>query len=107
LRAWTRWVERHRGQGRDAWLADGFVAAGYRAPQIDQRHAWELVRAVAGEDYLSFNAQRALERLTDHRPPLAGWPQKDACHYWLRWLRARRLGYRLEAPPARLLQLCG
>ena len=107
IRTWSEWIERHRGQTREGWLAAGFVAAGYQVPQLRERHAWELVRAVAGAEYLSFNAERTLERLTEHHPQLAGVGKKEACHYWLRWLRARRLTYRLEAPPPRLLGICG
>ena len=84
----------------------GFRAAGYQIPKLSQRHAWELVRASAGADHLSHNAQRVLMRLFDHHPPTATWRKGDACQYWLRWLKRRRKGYRLAKPPTKTVTAC-
>src|SRR5690606_36322495 len=91
---------------RRAWLALGFTAAGYRVPELRQKHAWELVRAVAGADHNSYNAQRALMELFDHHPPTLSWSKGEACRHWLRFIDGPRASYRLERPPEKVLRLC-
>ena len=103
---WTGAWHRSASAPRDAWLITGFRAAGYQIPKLSQRHAWELVRASAGADHLSHNAQRVLMRLFDHHPPTATWRKGDACQYWLRWLKRRRKGYRLAKPPTKTVTAC-
>ncbi|MBW2526132.1 MAG: hypothetical protein JRI23_18265, partial [Deltaproteobacteria bacterium] len=103
---WRQWIDSHRGQPRDVWLASGFTTAGYRVQRIHQKHLWELVRAVAGPEHLSFNAQRSLARLTAHEPERTDWSRDEACRYWLRHLDRRRGLYRLSRPPAKLRRRC-
>ena len=103
---WRAAYQRSKGAPRTSWLATGFLAAGYQVRQVSQKHMWEIVRAVAGSDHLSFNAQRLLVRLTDHHPPLEDWAKSDACQYWLRWIKARRAGFDLEKPPAKTVAAC-
>jgi HEAT repeat protein/murein endopeptidase len=91
---------------RRAWLALGFTAAGYRVPELRQKHAWELVRAVAGADHNSYNAQRALMELFDHHPPSLSWSKGEACRHWLRFIEGRRASYSLERPPDKVLRIC-
>ena len=101
LARWRGAWNRSRGAPRDAWLLTGFKAAGYKVPRFTQKHSWELVRAVAGADHISNNAQDVLIRLLDHRPPRRSWSRGDACIYWHRWLKLRRERYRLDTPPAK------
>jgi murein endopeptidase len=92
---------------RDMWLASGFLAAGYRVPQIAHRNSWELVRAVAGPEHLSFNAQRVLMRLADHRPPAQRMSAGDACRYWMRWVKgSRNSAGQPEKPPEAVVNAC-
>jgi hypothetical protein len=99
--------QRSRGATRNAWLATGFDAAGYRVNRrLGQKQAWQLVAATGGYDHLSYNAQRVLMRLFDHHPPSLSWSKGDACRYWLKWLRARSATYGLGRPPAKTKRAC-
>ncbi len=105
---WKQAFERTRGAPRNAWLALGFQAAGFQVRDINQSQAWELVRAVgSGSDYISFNAQRVLMRLTKHAPPSTEWSKGAACTYWLKWLRGRRDTFKLEKPTPKVMRACG
>jgi len=106
LARWRAAWKRSRGAPRDSWLLTGFKAAGYKVPRFTQKHTWELVRAVAGADHISSNAQDVLVRLLDHRPPRRSWSKGDACIYWHRWLKLRRERYRLDKPPAKTTRAC-
>ncbi len=106
LERWRAAWQRSRGAPRDAWLITGFKAAGYKVPRLSQKRTWELLRAVAGADHLSVNAQAVLVRLLNHRPPGATQSKNEACQYWLRWIRTRRKQYQLDKPPAKTTQAC-
>ncbi|MEM1034306.1 MAG: penicillin-insensitive murein endopeptidase [Myxococcota bacterium] len=103
---WRAALARSPTASRRDWLVTGFRGAGFDVPALRQRHAWALVRAVAGPEHLSFNAQRTLMRLFDHTPPSLDWDRGDACRYWRRWLGGRRQRYRLERPPAAVASAC-
>ncbi len=94
---WHDWYAQHRHEDRDQWLACGFEDAGYEVAKLDVKNVWDLCRAVAGADYLSYNAQRVLMRLSGRHPASLSWPKDDANFYWRRWFerRWRRFG----APP--------
>lgn len=104
---WRHLLANNGSTDRPAWLVAGFRAAGFRIPELQQSHAWELVRATASSDHLSFNAQRTLMRLFDHRPLSLTWRKEDACTHWLRWLEGNRRQYRLSAPKPELRAACG
>ncbi len=104
--AWRRWIGQVKKAPRDAWLASGFVAAGYKVPRLDARYAWELVRAVARGDHLAYNAHRALERITDHHPSGVAWSDPDACRHWVNHLAAHRKELHLERAPKATLAAC-
>ena len=106
LQRWRAAWRRSRGAPRDAWLITGFKAGGYQVPRLGQKQTWELVRAIAGADHFSVNAQAVLVRLLDHRPPSAQWSKNEACQYWLRWIRARRQRYDLDKPPVETSNAC-
>jgi penicillin-insensitive murein endopeptidase len=95
--AWKAWHERHGNESRDQWLAAGFRAHGFEVPRLAVRHVWELCKAVLEADYLSYNAQRVLMRLSRRTPASLSWPKTDANFYWRRWFE-RRCG-RLGCPP--------
>jgi hypothetical protein len=100
--AWSKSL----GAPRDSWLITGFTAAGYRIPVLRQKHTWEIVRATAGSDHLSYNAQRVLMRLFDEHPPSGSWAKRDACQWWLAWLKRRHKGLGLEKPPTDVVAAC-
>jgi murein endopeptidase len=106
VRAWRKWVEMLRKTPRDAWVASGFVAAGYRVPRLDAQHAWELVRALPRGDHLAYNAHRALERIGGRRSRVRSWSDAAACSDWLGYFRQHRRTFRIEAPPKTTLEAC-
>lgn len=97
LARWEKWYDEHGAKERDEWLACGFQDAGYDVDGLSVRHVWDLCRAVADADHLSYNAQRVLMRLSGREPASLSWPKHDANFYWRRWFerRWRRFG----APP--------
>ena len=91
---------------RDGWVLSGFNAAGYRVPRMAPAHAWELVRAVAGRDHVSYNAQRVLARMFGHGGTTTSWSKGEACRHWLNFIDDHREGYGIEAPPDRTRAAC-
>jgi penicillin-insensitive murein endopeptidase len=106
IERWEALLAKNASTRREAWLVSGFKAAGYDVRDLHARHAWELVRATAGHDAVSFNAQRSLMRIFDHHPPSLAWSKGDACTHWLRWLEGERSRHWLSAPSATLRQAC-
>lgn len=92
--AWREWFDENSRLGRDRWLVEGFQAAGFEVEGLDYANVWDLCRAVLGPDYISYNAQRVLMRLSGREPPSLEWSQEDANFYWRRWFERRcdRLG---------------
>ncbi len=102
---WRQWWTRLGKKKRDTWLVEGFRAKNFQIGRLDRKALWELARATMAPEHLSYNAQRALMRITDHKPRSLQWPKHDACWHWTRWLKKRQRQYRLsEVPPA--LQAC-
>jgi penicillin-insensitive murein endopeptidase len=97
VQRWQQWYAEHGDEDRDAWLACGFQDAGYGVDRLSANHVWDLCRAVAADDYLSYNAQRVLMRISGREPASLSWSKNDANFYWRRWFerRWRRFG----APP--------
>ena len=106
LQLWREIVNRNQGLPRVSWLASGFINAGYDVPALKIRHAWELVRAVGGWDYTSYNAQRALMVLFREHPPTLSWSKGRACHHWLKWLRGRHKRFNIGMPPKKVTRAC-
>jgi hypothetical protein len=105
--AWRAWIAKLSPvKVRDAWVAAGFMAAGYRVRRLDREAAWELVRATMGAEHIAANANKALMRITQHRPPARDWTGSQTCHYWLRWLAGRRTHFRLDPPPPATARAC-
>jgi penicillin-insensitive murein endopeptidase len=104
---WRDALTKAKGAPREAWLVTGFRGAGYHVRELHPKHSWELVRAIAGADHLSFNAQRVLMRLHKHRAPTLAWSKAAACNYWLKFVRSRREDMGIERPPAKVIQACG
>jgi penicillin-insensitive murein endopeptidase len=103
---WQMAYQRSKGAPRDAWLATGFQAAGFKVPELNQSRTWELVRAIAGSDHISYNAQRVLMRLLKHHPPSLRWSKGAACMHWYKWVRARRKSFKLGRPPQKAYRAC-
>ncbi len=97
LARWREWYEEYGEAERDTWLRRGFVEAGYEIDGLGAAHVWPLCRAVEEADFLSYNAQRVLMRISGRTPDSLRWPKEDANFYWRRWFerRWRRFG----APP--------
>ena len=91
---------------RDAWVASGFVAAGYRVARLDTDHGWELVRALARKDHLAYNAHRVLERITKRKATWLRWDDAAACGDWLGWIAGHRAVFHLDGPPKTTVDAC-
>lgn len=62
---WSDWVAAHAGTSRDAWVTEGFAAAGIRVEGSFAERVDALVGAVASRDaHVSWNAQHELARMT-------------------------------------------
>ncbi len=96
---WRKWFESFGKMRRRDWIAQGFLARAYSVPRVTNKHIWELVRAIADDDYLSFNAQRVLMDLSGHNPLSLMWPKDDAAWHWRRWFTRRRHRFSLPKPP--------
>jgi penicillin-insensitive murein endopeptidase len=106
IESWRRWARQLKNVSRDAWLAAGFLAAGYRVPRFDRPSVWELVRALSRGGHLAYNAHRALSRIADNAPVDVAWSDPDVCHYWLGWFGTRRRRFDLEPAPPKTLRSC-
>ncbi|HVY46307.1 MAG TPA: hypothetical protein VHB21_10535, partial [Minicystis sp.] len=104
--AWRSWIDKLKKTPRDAWVASGFVAAGFKAPRLDAQHAWELVRALGRRDHLAYNAHRALERIVGHRVGFIHWDDAGACGDWLHYLNVHRATWHLEKAPKATVDAC-
>ena len=106
LQGWADWWERRKDDHRKTWLSAGFRARGLNVPQLERRALWALVEAINYEDYLSYNAQRSIARLTEHDPGSLTWPKHVATRYWTRYVDERRGTYRLRRCPMALDDYC-
>lgn len=86
---WREWYEDKGHLDRDEWLACGFRDAGYEVDRLHVNNVWDLCRAVADDDHLSYNAQRVLMRLSGRTPASLSWSKEDANFYWRRWFERR------------------
>lgn len=103
---WRSTAKALASRPRDAWLASGFLAAGYRVPSFDKRHLWELARASARGDHLAYNACRSLERITGHHPVGVSWSSPSSCRHWIGWLMGNRQRLELEPVPDATARAC-
>ncbi len=103
--AWRSLLVPLQGKPHDAWLAKGFLAAGYKVPTLEKTHAFELVRALGGEPYLAANAELVLEQLFEHAAKPT-WARADRCEDWLNWLSKRRGALKLPEVPATARAAC-
>lgn len=93
-KAWSRWWQTHRRQGRERWLAEGFRAAGYPVARLDRAALPGLLDAIQDErPWITRNARAALSGLAGVDPGSQAWSRADAFHYWKRWC-IRRHGAR-------------
>ena len=101
--AWRSWHESFAHMSRDEWLLAGFKAAGFNISSVDKNHIWDYVRAIPFAPHLSYNAQRILMDISDHRPRSLKWHRSDATWHWTRWFKRRRWKFRIGMPPADLI----
>lgn len=90
IERWRGWLAKHRRQPRSRWVLDGFRRSRYELSKKLRRSIPDLIRAVGDKDHLSYNAQRLLMRITNHRPRSLEWSRFDAQYYWDRWYNKRR-----------------
>lgn len=103
--SWAKWYNKARRKQRDAWLVDGFKAAGFNVEKISSKYVWELCRAIDGPDWVSFNAQRLLMRIARRDVPSIAWSRADASFYWRRWFERRMRKYRTPPIPPEMSTL--
>lgn len=94
---WRAWYKENRREKRTGWLLAGFQRAGFDVKALSGRFVWDICRAISSDRYLSYNAQRALMKLSKHKPASLDWSHADASFYWRRWFERRRR--RFGAPP--------
>ncbi|HTJ81264.1 MAG TPA: penicillin-insensitive murein endopeptidase [Polyangiaceae bacterium] len=75
---------------RDAWLVRGFASRGFQVKSLDRRFGWELVRATADVEPLSYNARKLLARMLGEPSDVVAWGTGDACRHFHGELLARR-----------------
>ena len=103
---WQVWWAANKKKRREQWLIDGFREAGFEVTGLERRRVWALCRAIGSrERHLSYNAQRTLMSLFDHRPLSLDWSREDASFYWRRWLERRTRRFRLPRIPTELSTL--
>ncbi len=101
---------------RSGWIIEGFSKAGFEVKEITPEDAWEILRAFSGGEPYSYNAGRALERISARsgdaengkkapRPPLLEETVAE-CRYWLRWLESRRSKLHLPPTPNNMGNAC-
>lgn len=93
--------------GRESWLINGFGSRGYSVRSLDRRSAWELVRALADEPHLAYNARATLARLLDQPRAVVHFGPGDACRHLYGLLWEHRRDLHLEAPNDAQRAACG
>ena len=101
---------------RTGWIIEGFSKAGFEVKEITPENAWEILRAFSGGEPYSYNAGRALARISARagdaengkkapRPPILEETVAE-CRYWLRWLDIRRSKLHLPPAPNNIHNVC-
>lgn len=91
---------------RDGWLVHGFASRGYKVRGLDKRSSWELLRAVADEPHVSYNARSVLARLFGQPREVAYYGAGDGCRVLYHLLRDRRSELHLARPNAEQRTAC-
>jgi hypothetical protein len=91
---------------RDWWLLRGFGVKGHRVRALDNRGIWDLVKAVGGDDFVSYNARRILARLAGDRVDTTTWSPHDACRHYLRHFDDNRRAFLLQRPDTDVRTAC-
>jgi penicillin-insensitive murein endopeptidase len=95
LRRWRRWWRRHRDTSRRAWMLESLRRRGFEGDNLETiRAVGSLIPLLRGTpEYVSYNANRFLHRITDRWTPLEGWSQSRLYRHWSEWwtIHRRRL----------------
>lgn len=83
---------------RDSWLVNGFAAKGYKVRSLDRSSSWELLRAVADEPHVSYNARSILARLFGQPREVVHYGPGDGCRHLYHLLWDHRSELRLGSP---------
>ena len=88
---WTRWWDTHQGKKRASWVLEGYQNAGISINTISDITAVRpMLKALDNKkDYLAFNANYVLEKVTRHKRRRA-WNQKARSKYWKKWWRRNK-----------------
>ncbi len=92
LGKWKSWWKKHKDFGRDDWLEEGFVAQGFQGKDLfDVNAVADLIGFLhRGPDYVAYNANLTLKRITGRWAPLEAWDNAHLYRYWSRWWRINR-----------------
>jgi murein endopeptidase len=102
---WSNWYAANKSKSRNQWLIQGFNEEGFEIKQLTNEYLWALVRAIASpKDHISYNAQKILMRITDHRPQSLYWSKGDASWHWTVWLRKNKRQFNLNKVPTDLIK---
>lgn len=93
--------------GRESWLINGFGSRGYAVRSLDRRAAWELVRALADEPHLAYNARAVLAKLLDQPRSVVHFGPGDACRHLYGLLWEHRRDLHLDPPTDAQRAACG
>lgn len=94
LAGWQKWWKENQGFEREQWLKDGFKAQGFSAqtgpndPNDPPSAAYidALIASLKGApEYIAYNANRELSRVTGRWSPLEAWDYPRLYTYWSRW----------------------
>jgi murein endopeptidase len=103
---WSDVVGKLAKYPRDVWVATGFGASGYAIPSLEHKHAWELVRAVAGPTYTSQAARRWLARMEGASDPGLDWSTGESCKRWMAHFDQHHRKYRIVRTPDAVKRAC-
>jgi len=91
VRAWREWYDDNKGERRSKWLISGFESEGFSIGSLSRDSLPKLVKAIKGPTFISFNAQRSLQRLTGQVPNAdLNWTSTEASAFWRHYVHKRR-----------------
>lgn len=89
--AYRDWFALNGKKDRDKWLIDGFKKKGYALKKIDSSAVPHLINALNGEDYIAYNADKLLFRITKRRIPSQLLQPVGKYAFWHDWLKKKGL----------------
>ena len=90
------WVEQNQSKTRQAWLVDGFQAAGFAVKDFSNASIPTLLDAIDGPFAISINAQLALKSLSKLHQDSLSWSTSDARWHYTRYFKRRAKKYHID-----------